>query len=179
MSVRMARSPDASIIARSRHEPQVFGEIFERYVSVIHGYLQRRVGPSRADDLCAEVFRIAFQRRARFEPLRETALPWLYGIASNLVHEDVRSELRLLRALARLGGQAVDAEPTAERAAERADAESLREPLFEALSRLDARDRSVLLLVAWEELTYEHVAEALEIPVGTVRSRLNRARTEV
>jgi DNA-directed RNA polymerase specialized sigma24 family protein len=130
----MARSPDAPIIARSRHKPQVFGEIFERYFVVIHGYLQRRVGPGRADDLGAEVFRIDFQQRGRFETLRETALPWLYGIASNLVHQDERSEIRHLRALARLEG---------------------------------------------EELTYEQVAEALEIPVGTVRSRLNRARAQV
>jgi RNA polymerase sigma-70 factor (ECF subfamily) len=171
--------PDAPIIARSRHQPQLFGEIFERHFAVIHRYLQRRVGPGRADDLAAEVFRIAFQQRGRFEPLRESALPWLYGIASNLIHEDERSEIRRLRALARLEGQAVDAEPAAERAAERANAESLRTPLFEAVSRLEARDRSVLLLVAWEELTYEQVAEALEIPVGTVRSRLNRARAQV
>jgi RNA polymerase sigma factor (sigma-70 family) len=171
--------PDAPIIARSRHQPQVFGKIFERHFAVIHGYLQRRVGPGRADDLAAEVFRIAFQQRVRFEPLRESALPWLYGIASNLVHQDERSEIRRLRALARVEGQAVDTEPAAERVPERADAESLRKPLFGALSRLEARDRSVLLLVAWEELTYDQVAEALEIPVGTVRSRLNRARAQV
>ncbi|MGH3021486.1 MAG: RNA polymerase sigma factor [Gaiellaceae bacterium] len=179
MSDWMDGLPDAPIIARSRHEPKVFAEIFERHFAVIHGYLQRRVGPGRADDLGADVFRIAFQQRARFEPLRESALPWLYGIATNLVHQDERSEIRRLRALARLEGQAVDAESTLERVAERADAESLRAPLFEALSGLEARDRTVLLLVAWEELTYEQVAEALEIPVGTVRSRLSRARTRV
>ncbi len=179
MSDWMDGLPDAPIIARSRHEPEVFAEIFERHFAVIHGYLQRRVGPGRADDLGAEVFRIAFQQRGRFQPLRESALPWLYGITSNLVHQNERSEIRRLRALGRLKGQAVDAEPAAERIAERADAEALRKPLFQALSLLEARDRSVLLLVAWEELTYEQVAEALEIPVGTVRSRMNRARAQV
>jgi RNA polymerase sigma-70 factor (ECF subfamily) len=73
----------------------------------------------------------------------------------------------------------VDPLPGLDAAGERADAASLRRPLFEALARLEARDRDVLLLVAWEGLTYEEVAAALEIPVGTVRSRLNRARKGV
>ena len=87
--------------------------------------------------------------------------------------------MRRLRALARLEGQGVDPEPAAERVGERLDAEVMRRPLFEALSRLEVRDRTVLLLVAWEELTYEEVAEALDVPIGTVRSRLNRARRTV
>jgi RNA polymerase sigma factor (sigma-70 family) len=175
----MAESHDAEIIEQSRVDPARFAEIFERYFAVIDGYLERRVGRDRADDLGADVFRIAFQRRDRFRPLRETALPWLYGIASNLVHEDARSEVRRLRALARLEGQGADAEPAVERVGERVDAEVMRRPLFEALSRLEARDRTVLVLVAWEELTYEEVAEALDVPIGTVRSRLNRARRTV
>jgi RNA polymerase sigma factor (sigma-70 family) len=172
----MAESLDAEIIEQSRVDPALFAEIFERHFAVIDGYLERRVGRDRADDLGAEVFRIAFQQRDRFRPLRETALPWLYGIASNIVHQEERSEMRRLRALARLEGQGVDPEPAAERVGERLDAEVMRRPLFDALSRLETRDRTVLLLVAWEELTYEEVAEALDVPLGTVRSRLNRAR---
>ena len=175
----MGESRDAEIIQQSRADPALFAEIFERHFAVIDGYLERRVARDRADDLSAEVFRIAFQRRDRFEPLRETALPWLYGIASNLVHEEERSEVRRLRALARLESQGVDPEPAAERVGERLDAEVMRRPLFDALSRLEARDRTVLLLVAWEELSYEEVAEALDVPIGTVRSRLNRARRTV
>jgi hypothetical protein len=64
----------------------------------------------------------------------------------------------------------LEAHPDVERA-DRADAASLRRPLFDALSRLNARDRDVLLLVAWEALSYQEVAAALDIPVGTVRSR--------
>jgi RNA polymerase sigma factor (sigma-70 family) len=175
----MGESRDAEIIEQSRVDRTLFAEIFERHFTVIDSYLERRVGRDRADDLGAEVFRVAFQRRDRFRPLHETALPWLYGIASNLVHEEQRSEMRRLRALARLERQALDPEPAAERVGERLDAEVMRRPLFDALSRLEVRDRTVLLLVAWEDLTYEEVAEALDVPVGTVRSRLNRARRTV
>ena len=165
---------DAAIIARSSDEPELFATVFDRHFAQIHAFLARRIG-EEADDLAADVFSIAFQRRDRFQALHRSALPWLYGIASNLVSRYRRSEIRTLRALARLQS----AEPGhegSERLAERAQASSLRPPLFEELAKLHPRDRDVLLLVAWEELTYEEVAVALEIPVGTVRSRINRAR---
>lgn len=175
----MGELPDAAVIVRSQREPEVFGVLFDRYFAVIHAYLERRVGRDLADDLAGEVFRVAFQRRGRFRPLRETAGPWLYGIASRLVLREGRSELRRLRALGRLDRGETEAESGVETAADRVDAASLRLALFGALSRLEARDRAVLLLVAWEGLSYEEVAAALEVPVGTVRSRLNRARTLV
>jgi len=165
---------DAAIIARSSEEPELFATVFDRHFSQIRVFLQRRIGED-ADDLAADVFSIAFQRRDRFRAVHRSALPWLYGIASNLVSRHRRSEIRTLRALARLQS-AEPGEDESERVAERVHASSLRLPLFEALAKLHARDRDALLLVAWEELTYEEVAVALEIPVGTVRSRLNRAR---
>jgi RNA polymerase sigma factor (sigma-70 family) len=169
---------DAAVLAASVDEPELFTAVFDRHFGVIHAYLARRVGADRADDLAAEVFRLAFQRRRLFRPVHESARPWLYGIASNLVLQDQRSELRRLSALARLEAAEVHGK-TADPAGERADSVSLRRPLFEALARLEPRDRDVLLLVAWEGLSYTDVAAALEIPVGTVRSRLNRARAVV
>jgi len=117
-----ARS-DAQILERASEEPEVFGVLFDRHFATIHCYLERRIGRDGADELSGEVFRLAFEQRARFRPLHESALPWLYGLAG-----------------------------------------------------LEARDRDVLVLVAWEELSYDEVAAALDIPPGTVRSRLNRAR---
>jgi RNA polymerase sigma-70 factor (ECF subfamily) len=165
---------DAAIIARSSEEPELFAMVFDRHFSQIRAFLKRRIGED-ADDLAADVFSIAFQRRDRFQAVHRSALPWLYGIASNLVSRHRRSEIRTLRALARLQSSEPD-DQESERVAERAHASSLRLPLFEALAKLHARDRDALLLVAWEELTYDEVAVALGIPVGTVRSRLNRAR---
>jgi RNA polymerase sigma factor (sigma-70 family) len=175
----MDGSPDVDLIDQSRTDPAAFTEVFDRHFAVIHAYLERRAGRDRADDLAAETFRVAFQQRARYRPLRESALPWLYGIASNLLLRDRRAEARRLQALARLDGEARDSEAAADRAGERADAEALRRPLFAALAGLEPRDRDVLVLVAWEELSYVEVAEALGIPIGTVRSRLNRARRQI
>lgn len=79
------------------------------------------------------------------------------------------------RAFARTGLGPVPESPV-EPADERVAAAAVRRRLAGALAALPARDRETLLLVAWAELTYEQVAEALDIPIGTVRSRLNRAR---
>ena len=102
--------------------------------------------------------------------------PWLLGIATNLVHGHVRAERRRYRALARAGAE--PAVPGADPAdsTDRLAAQALRGPLAAALAGLKPRDRDVLLLFAWEQLSYEEIATVLDVPVGTVRSRLNRAR---
>lgn len=167
---------DAEILARTSTEPELFGILFDRHFATIHRYLERRVGRDGADELAAEVFRIAFERRARFRALHESALPWLYGLATNLMLKRWRSERRHLRALAHGSNNARDFHDDLEGVDERIAAQALGGRLLDALASLSERDRDVLVLVAWEELSYEEIAAALDIPVGTVRSRLNRAR---
>jgi RNA polymerase sigma factor (sigma-70 family) len=132
-----------------------------------------------ADEFAGDVFRIACERRARFRPLHESALPWLYGLATNLLLKHWRGERRRLRALARLDARAESGDVVLDEAEERMDARSARATLLDALATLSPGDRDVVVLVAWEELSYEQVAAALAIPIGTVRSRLNRARCTV
>jgi DNA-directed RNA polymerase specialized sigma24 family protein len=96
-----ARS-DAEILARTSKHPELFGVVFDRHFATIHGYLERRVGRDAADELSGEVFRIAFERRSQFRPMHESALPWLYGLTTNLVLKCWRGESRHLCALARL-----------------------------------------------------------------------------
>jgi len=167
---------DAEILARASSEPALFGILFDRHFATIHRYLERRVGRDGADELAAEVFRIAFERRARFRALHESALPWLYGLATNLMLKWWRSERRHLHALARASNEWRDAHDGLEGADERVAAQALGGRLLDALASVPERDRDVLILNAWEELSYEEIAAALDIPVGTVRSRLNRAR---
>ena len=167
---------DAEVLARASTEPELFGILFDRHFATIHRYLDRRVGREGADELAAEVFRIAFEQRARFRALHESALPWLYGLATNLMLKRWRSERRHLRALARASNNGRDVHDDLEGADERIAAQALGGRLLDALASLPERDRDVLVLVAWEELSYEEIAAALDIPVGTVRSRLNRAR---
>lgn len=168
---------DAELLALASREPEIFGVVFDRHFAAIHRYLERRIGRDGADELSGEVFRIAFERRRRFRPTHDSALPWLYGLATNLALKRWRGESRYARAVARLevvsqNGHGEEIEATDDRVT----ASAVRQRLLEALAELPAGDRDVVVLVAWEELTYEEVAAALDIPLGTVRSRLNRAR---
>ena len=131
-----------------------------------------------ADDVVAETFLVAFRRRDRFDPTRGAARPWLYGIASNLIAGHRRSEVMQYRVLAKTAVDPV-VEGHHDRSDNRVAAAAVTRQLGAALARLAKGDRDVLLLVAWESLTYDEVAQALGIPIGTVRSRLNRARKKV
>jgi RNA polymerase sigma-70 factor (ECF subfamily) len=166
---------DAQIIAASRSEPHAFATIFDRHFDAVHRYLARRVGADLADDLAAEAFTEAFNVRARFDTARTDARPWLFGIATNLLRHHRRSEARRLRAYARVDRPpgTYEAEGVIEA---RLDAQRAAPMIAAALAQLSTDERDVLLLYAWADLRYEEIAIALEIPIGTVRSRLNRAR---
>jgi RNA polymerase sigma factor (sigma-70 family) len=169
-------STDAALIERSLREPDRFAGVFDRHYAEIHGFVARRLGPGLADDLASETFLIAFDRRRRFDMRQASARPWLYGIAANLVARHRRSELRRYRALARADRPAT-VDGHAELVAGRLDASAQRGRLASALLEIAERDREVLLLVAWGQLSCEEAARALGIPAGTTRSRLHRARS--
>lgn len=169
---------DAAVIEESLDRPEAFAELYDRYAPAIHRYATRRLGAGAADDITADTFLAAFRARGRFDPARASARPWLYGIAANLIGRHRRAEVRGLRALARTGLDPV-AHSWVDEADDRLIAQAAHAPLAGALAGLAAGDRHVLLLVAWADLSYAEVAEALEIPIGTVRSRLSRARRKV
>lgn len=171
-------SDDATVIATSLERPEIFAELYSRYAADIHRYASRRLGDAAADDITAETFLAAFRARSRYDLGRANARPWLYGIAANLIGKQRRTEVRALGLLARTGHDPV-AESWVDHADDRVTAQAAHAPLAGALAALSGGDRHVLLLVAWADLTYQEVAEALAIPVGTVRSRLNRARKKV
>ena len=166
---------DAELIQASLTDPSRFEPIFDRHYDAIHRYLARRGGWQLAEDLTMTVFLKAFESRTRFRPSATDAGPWLYGIATNVMRRHRRTEVRRLRAYARLPASG-SAEIDHARLVERVDAGSAATAVYGALARLAERDRNVLLLVAWADLSYAEVAVALDVPIGTVRSRLNRAR---
>ncbi len=166
--------PDRDVVAESLTRPEAFAELFERHSRVVHAYLSRRVG-NLAEDLLSEVFLTAFAKRASYRPETPDVRPWLFGIAANLVRRQSRAEVTRYRALARAGSPP-EPDTDWDGVHERLDATELRPLLAATLATLEARDREVLLLVAWGDLTYSEVAVALGIPLGTVRSRLHRAR---
>jgi RNA polymerase sigma factor (sigma-70 family) len=170
---------DADLIARSVGAPEAFAALFDRHATAVHRYLARRIGTGTADDLLAQTFLIAFEKRGTYDPSRADARPWLYGIATNLLRRHHREEVRLFRALSRAAADPGTAGCHAERVAERVDAGAVSRELAAALAGLKQPDRDVLLLYAWADLAYDEIARALDIPVGTVRSRLHRARVIV
>lgn len=168
---------DSEVISASTATPAEFATVFDRHFDSVHAYLQRRLGRDLADELASQTFLVAFDNRARYDVARADARPWLFGIATNVLCRHHRQEQRQLRAYER---SAVD--PTLDPfdgVEERADASNLRRRLVGALAGLPAEERDALLLYAWAELSYPEIAEALEIPVGTVRSRLSRARIRI
>lgn len=166
---------DAEAVERSLVEPGAFVAVFERHFGLIHRYLQVRVGAASADDLAAQTFEIAFRRRADYEPSWADARAWLFGIAFNLVRDLRRSERRQQRALARLAPREGELDASLDRVDARAGGAALRR----ALTEIPEEERDLLLLYACVELSYEECAEALGIPVGTVRSRLHRLRARL
>lgn len=159
---------DAELLARSATDPSEFAGLYERHGLAVRLYVRRRVGSQNADDLAAEVFARAFDARERFRAEHDSALPWLLGIATHVVADHRRTEKRRLAALQRLTGHR-------EQAIEHQDALPSAE-LVRELRRLAAPDRDALLLVVWGELSYEEAATALGVPIGTVSSRITRAR---
>jgi RNA polymerase sigma factor (sigma-70 family) len=173
-----ADADDATVIQLSRHEPEQFTVLFRRHAPHIQRYVIRRLGPDAADDIVAETFLLAFRRRDRYDAARADARPWLYGIATNLISHHRRAEVRLYRALARTGADPVCA-PFTDRVDDRVSAGQAGQLIATALAGLPASLRDTLLLAAWSDLSYEQIALALDVPVGTVRSRLSRARTRL
>jgi RNA polymerase sigma factor (sigma-70 family) len=167
---------DAAVIQLSAHEPEYFSELFRRHAPYIQRYVVRRLGHDAADDIVAETFLLAFRQRDSYDQTRSDARPWLYGIATNLIGRHRRAEIRLYRALARTGADPV-AESFTDRIDDRVSASTASRRLAAALGRLSEELRDTLLLVAWGDLSYEETATALGIPLGTVRSRMSRARS--
>jgi len=151
----MSSPSDAEVIGRSLGDPEAFGLIYDRHAAALLRFLGRRAGAKIAEGLVGE----------------------LYGIGSNLLLKHRRGEARRLRASARM---AADGERADRRAGAAAlDARLLFPRVANAIEALPDDEREALLLFAWEELPYQSVAEALDLPIGTVRSRLNRARARL
>lgn len=167
---------DADIIVHSRTEPERFAAVFDRHYVAIHRFLWTRVG-RRAEDLTAEAFKIAFQRRHDYDPRFPSARPWLFGIASRLAKQQHRDEAKADEVVERMASKPEDVSDVGPE--QRLDELAPSSPVAASLQQLPARDREPLLLHVWDDLSYDEVARVLDVPVGTVRSRIHRARREL
>lgn len=175
-----AVDPDDSVLwSRARTgDSDAFGMLFERHARTIYNFCFRRVGNwDAAEDLVSIVFLEAWRRRDKPLPSGKE-LPWLFGIATNVIRNRRRAERRYAAALRRVPKP--DPETSFDAGSdERINDEELMARALELLGRLPRREQDVFALCAWSELSYEDAAVALRIPVGTVRSRLSRARARL
>jgi RNA polymerase sigma-70 factor (ECF subfamily) len=142
--------------------------LYDRHASVIYRYAARRAGDFAADDVTSE-------QLETYDLDRDDARPWLFGIATNLLRRHHRAEAKVLKAAARSATREAMADDS-DRIAAQVDAKVATGRMARTLKSMAAIDRETLLLYAWADLTYEGIALAMDVPVGTVRSRLNRAR---
>jgi RNA polymerase sigma factor (sigma-70 family) len=167
---------DASLWTRSRAgDADAFGLLFERHAKVIYNYCFRRVGNwTAAEDTLSAVFLEAWRRRDK-ELAPDKVLPWLYGIATNVIRNRRRSERRFAAMIRRLPEQGPEPAFSAT-ADERLDDERHMREVLALLGQLPQHEQDVFALCVWSEASYEEAAVALGVPIGTVRSRLSRAR---
>jgi RNA polymerase sigma factor (sigma-70 family) len=169
---------DAAVIEQSWHDPERFAALFDRHADEIHRYAARRLGLQAAGDAVSEVFLAAFRNRVRYDLDRSDARPWLYGISSKVISQQLRADSRRARAFAATPVPR-PAEMPIDDIADRITAAQLRPRMLGVIAELSPADQELVFLVAWAGLSYNEAAQALEIPLGTVRSRLHRARARI
>ena len=161
---------------------EALGELFDRHADRIYTYCFRRTASwAVAEDATSTVFLEAWRSRERavvVDDAAQTALPWLYGIATNVCRNLTRSQRRHAAALGRLP-RPPHVPDHADEAVDRVDSERTMARIAASMADLSDRDREVIALVVWSGLSYEEAAVALGVPVGTVRSRLSRARARL
>lgn len=159
--------------------PEAFGVLCERHARSVYNHCFRRTARwADAEDLTSAVFVEAWRRRRDVRLIGESARPWLLGVANNLLRNHRRSLGRYRASLARLPRPGPEPDPADDVAGRLADEQHM-DRVLALVERLPRRDQEVLALCAWSELTYQEAATALDIPVGTVRSRLARARSRL
>ena len=156
---------------------RAFGVLFERHGRRIYNYCFRRTADwALAEDLTSATFFLAWRAHGSTTLEAESALPWLYGIATNVLRNQRRSSRRRRDALARLTIEPLQEPDFAEEALRRIDDECEMRRLLELFSKLPRREQDVIALCDWSGLSYDDAAQALRVPIGTVRSRLSRGR---
>lgn len=190
MSGNLARPADRMVLVACEHDRELwldvragsseaFGVLFERHARAVYNYCFRRTADwAMAEDLTSAVFLEAWRRRHEIAPPDMSILPWLFGVATNLLRNVGRTRRRYRHAIGRLP-QWVSDPDFSDDVVQRLDAERSMRLVLEQLRHLPPHERDVLALCVWMGTSYEDAAAALGVPVGTVRSRLSRARARL
>lgn len=154
---------------------EAFGELFQRHAPAVFGYCLRRTGEwAVAEDLVSVVFLETWRKRTDVVT-QGSVLPWLYSVALGVTRNHRRAQHRYRAALTRVPAPFPHTDH-ADEVTQQVDAERRTKDVIRELSRLPRRDREVVEMCAWSGLTQSEIAQALGIPLGTVKSRLARAQ---
>jgi RNA polymerase sigma-70 factor (ECF subfamily) len=168
---------DAALWARTGEEPTAFAELFQRHADAVYNHCFRKTASwSAAEDLRSVVFLEAWRRRTDVRLHEDSILPWLLAVANNVVRTRARSMRRHRAMLQRLPVSMVSADDPEAEAINRLHDEAQMRRVQAAIGGLTRAEQDVLALCVWAELDYAAAAVALGVPVGTVKSRLSRAR---
>jgi RNA polymerase sigma factor (sigma-70 family) len=174
--VSLAASDESLWQASASGDQRAFFEIYDRHAGTIYNYLFRRLADwSEAEDLTAVVFLEAFRRRKDVVILEGKLVPWLYGIATNVLRNRRRALWRHRHLVTRLADEAGSA--VTPDVAARVEAAAQMTSVLREIASLPRQQQDVIALCVWSGLSYEEAAVSLSVPVGTIRSRLARART--
>ena len=168
--------PDNELWLQAAHQDgAAFGELFERHADAVYLHCFRRTASwSRAEELTSTVFLEAWRRRQSACLETDSILPWLLAVANNVIRNANRALRRHQRLLAKLPPPP-QADDFVDDAAGRLDDERDMAHMLRLLSALRTEEQEVIALCDWAGLSYTQAATALDVPVGTIRSRLSRA----
>lgn len=171
---------ESSLRARLRAGDQrAFGELFDEQAQDLYRYAVRVSGDwGVGEDVVQLTFLEAWRLRAKLREGEEGVRPWLFGIAANVLRNTARAARRHRAAMARMPAREVLPD-FADELVGRLDDSARLAAAHRALARLRKAERDVFTLCVWAGLDYAGAAQALGVPVGTVRSRLSRARTRL
>jgi RNA polymerase sigma-70 factor (ECF subfamily) len=160
-------------------DEDAFRAAFHEHGASVLRYATSRVGPIAGEDVAADTFVEAWRSRHRYDGNIASIEAWLLGIATRVIARQRRAERRWLQMCADTAAATSAAPDPAPDPLDRIDAAARRPELAASLRRLTIKERDPLLLHLLADLTYDQIAAALRIPVGTVRSRISRARARV
>jgi RNA polymerase sigma factor (sigma-70 family) len=164
---------------RADPDAEHFDRLYRRYGDQIFWFSLRRTGDrTTAEEIRSTVFYEAWRRRGDVDLTTRAALPWLYGVAVNVIRNHLRSTRRREAAFRRLPPPSTEIDP-AEAATDRVYASDRARAMVDRVNRLPPGERDVVVLCLVGELSYTGAARELGLPVGTVRSRLSRARARL
>jgi RNA polymerase sigma-70 factor (ECF subfamily) len=176
----MSTTAGASDLRRIAADPDAFESFYREHLDAIHRFVARRVAdPQHASDLVADIFLAVIDGATTYDPHRGPPVAWLFGIARNVVADDLRRRAREGRALGRVGARRPIEEDAIVAAQERIDAAAEARQMYAALERLPADQRAVVELVALDGLGVGDAARTLGVQPVTARVRLHRARRSV